>query len=226
MMHEMVQIRAGVAAGLFLWAIYNYVEKRKMFALGCILLGIFFHYSAAAGLVLFLMRDKLPKWQKIVLLLLIPIGLAVYFTGIDFSLLVPEEWGGDKVAIYRKLKDKGLEEELAGWPLKRHALIWLNFVLYTACIYYSELLTKHCKYVPIAIKVVAVGFCFLFFANGVSAVVANRMNDYFSIATIILWSASAYAFYPRIAGVIINNIVSCGRFVMSILAYALSLLFM
>jgi hypothetical protein len=33
MMHEMVQIRAGVAAGLFLWAIYYYVEKRKLLAL-------------------------------------------------------------------------------------------------------------------------------------------------------------------------------------------------
>lgn len=29
MMHEMVQIRAGVAAGLFLWAIYYYVEKEN-----------------------------------------------------------------------------------------------------------------------------------------------------------------------------------------------------
>ena len=61
MMHEMVQMRAGVAAGLFLWAIYFYVEKKKLMSLACILVGFLFHYSAAAGLVLFLLKDKLPK---------------------------------------------------------------------------------------------------------------------------------------------------------------------
>ena len=225
MMHEMVQMRVGVAAGLFLWAIYFYVEKRRMAALGCILIGFLFHYSAAAGLVLFLMRDKLPQWQKIVLYLIIPVGLVAYLTDLDLSYIVPEKFGGDKLASYRELKDRGIEEELAGWPLRNNVLIWMNFVLYTACIYYSELLAKHCKYVIIAIKVQAVGFCFLFFAHGVSSVLGNRMNDYFSIASIILWTASIYAFYPRIIGITISNFISSFRFVASVIAYALALLF-
>ena len=226
MMHEMVQIRAGVAAGFFLWAIYFYVEKRKMAALGLILIGTLFHYSAAAGLLLFVLSDKLPLWQKIVLYLLIPVGLIAYFTHLDLSQLLPDELVGDKLILYRELKDKGLEEDQAGWPLEHNMLIWLNILLYIACIYYSDLLTKHCKYIPIAIKVQAVGFCFLFFANGISAVLGNRMNDFFSIVNIILWTASAYAFYPRIAGITISNVISTGRFVTSMLAYALSLLYM
>lgn len=225
MMHEMVQMRAGVAAGLFLWAIYFYVEKKKLMSLACILVGFLFHYSAAAGLVLFLLKDKLPGWQKTILYLIIPVGLVAYIAELDLSLLVPDEFGGDKLTHYRELKDKGLEDELAGWPLRNNILIWINFVLYTASIYYSELLTKHCKYVPIAIKVQAIGFCFLFFAHGVSAVLGNRMNDYFSIATIILWTASVYAFSPRIVSIAISNFISTFRFVSSVIAYALALLF-
>ena len=226
MMHEMVQIRAGVAAGLFLLAIYYYVEQKKKSALGCILIGIFFHYSATAGLVLFLLKDKLPQWQKITLYLLIPIGLIAYFTQLDLSTLIPEELGGEKLVLYRKLKDQGIEEELSGWPLERNILIWMNIILFYASIFYSEFLVKHCKYVLIAIKIQAVGFCFLFFMHGVSSVLGNRMNDFFSIANIILWTACVYAFHPRHIGLIINNLISSLRFVTSMLGYALSLLYM
>ncbi len=85
---------------------------------------------------------------------------------------------------------------------------------------------KHCKYVNIAIKIQAVAFIFLLYFNGVSKVLGNRMNDYLSIVNIILWTASVYAFAPRIFSKIINNTISLFRFVTSMIAYALSLLWM
>lgn len=226
MMHEMVQIRAGVAAGLFLWAIYYYVEKRKALALFFILLGTTFHYSAAAGLVIFFLRDKFPLWQKILLYAIVPIGLVVYFTHIDISRIIPDDMLGTKLLIYREMRDKGIEDEQAGWPLEINILIWMNFILYYASIFYSDYLMKHCKYVNVAIKLQAVGFIFLLFFNGMSKVLGNRMNDYFSVVSIILWTASVYAFAPRIVGRIVNNIISLIRFVTSVAAYALSLIFM
>ena len=105
MMHEMVQIRAGVAAGLFLWAIYYYAERRKALALLFILLGTTFHYSAAAGLVIFFLRDKFPLWQKILLYAIVPIGLVVYFTRIDISRIIPDDMLGTKLLIYREMRD-------------------------------------------------------------------------------------------------------------------------
>ena len=226
MMHDMVQIRAAIASGLFLWAIYFYVEKHKMYALGCILVGILFHYSAATGLILFLLREEIPHWQKHVLYAIVPIGFVAYFTDLDISYLVPEELGGAKLMAYRELKEKGLENDQAGWALEVNILIWMNIVLYYASIYYQDFLTKHCKYVPIAIKVQAVGFCCLFFLKGVSKILGNRLNDYFSVASIILWTASVFAFYPTLLGKVINNVISSIRFVTSMLAYALSLLFL
>ena len=226
MMHDMVQIRAAVASGLFIWAIYFYVEEKKKYALICILTGIFVHYSATVGLLLFLLKEKMPNWQKAILYLVVPIGIVAYFMNLDISYLVPDELGGAKLAAYRNLKDKGIEEQQAGIRFEGNPLIWANIILYYASIFYKDHLTKYCKYVPFAIKVQAIGFCCLFFLHGVSAVLGNRLNDYFSVASIILWTASVYAFYPLIMGKIVNSFVSAVRFVASMLIYALSLISM
>lgn len=226
MMHEMVQIRAGVASALFLWAMCMYAEGRKWISLSFVLLGTLFHYSAITGIVLFLMTNKLKRWHKYVLYSLIPVGLIAYFVGLDISYLVPETLGGDKLMYYRELKETGFENDQAGWQLNVNLSIWMNFVLFYACTYYHNYLKQYCRYITIAIKVQAVGFCCLFFLHGVSAILGNRLNDYFSVAAIILWTCSIYGFVPRIAGKIVNIIICTIRFVLSMLMYALSLLFM
>ena len=226
MMHDMVQIRCAVASGLFLWAIYFYVNHKKLYTLLLILLGTFFHYSAITGLVIFLLGNGFPKWQRYVLYAIVPIGIVVYFTHFDIFSLVPDEWGGLKLMKYRTMREKGIDDELCGWKLEINILIWMRIALYYCCIYYHDYLVKHYKYTSIAIKLQGVGFCFLFFANALSQVVGNRMNDYFSVVSILLWTASIYAFFPMLIGKIINNIISTIRFVTSMLGYALSLLYM
>lgn len=224
MMHDMVQIRCSIAAALFLWAIYFYAEEKKKHALACVLVGIFFHYSATVGLLLFLTKHRISGWMTYVLYLIVPLGLVAYFADFDISYLVPDEFGGAKLAVYRDLKDQGIEEQQAGIRFEGNPVIWMNIILYYACIYYKDYLTKYCKYVPVAIQVQALAFACLFFIKGFSMVVGNRLNDYFSVASIILWTASVYAFYPRLIGKIINNTVSAARFVASMLIYALSLI--
>lgn len=226
MIHDMVQIRCAVASGLFLWAIYFYVEQKKLISLLFILLGTFFHYSAIAGLLMFFFGNGFPKWQKYILYSIVPIGIIVYFTHIDIFSIIPDEWGGLKLMKYRTMREKGLDDELAGWKFERNLLIWMNIVLYYACIYYHDYLVKHFKYTTIAIKLQGIGFCFLFFVNALSQVVGNRMNDYFSVASVLLWTASVYAFSPYIVGKIVNNVISTIRFVTSVLAYGLALLLM
>lgn len=226
MMHDMVQMRCAVASGLFLWAIYCYANNKKILTFLFISTGIFFHYSASAGFVIFLLSDRMTKWHKIALYTLVPVGIFIYFTHIDISALIPDELGGAKLMRYRELNEKGFDELHEGWKFEINILIWMNIVLYYACIYYHDFLVKHFKYTTIAIKLQAVGFCFLFFAYSMSKVLANRMNDYFSVASILLWTASYYAFYPKLVSRIINNAISTLRFVTSMLRYALALLFM
>lgn len=226
MMHEMVQIRAGVAAGFFLWAIYLYVEKKKFLTLIFILLATLFHYSAAAGLVIFFFSNRLPNWQRIALYALVPIGLIAYFSHFEAASLIPDELGGTRLMNYRELEEKGNSDLQEGWKLERNLLIWMNFLVYYACIYFHDYIVKHFKYVTIAIKVQAIGFCFLFFVYGISKVVGNRMNDFFSVASILLWTASFYIFCPNLLSKLLSNIISTFRFVSSMVAYALALMFM
>lgn len=226
MMHDMVQMRCGVAAGLFLWAIYFYVEKKKLYTLFFILLGIYFHYSAAAGLVIFLLGNGFPKWQRYILYAIVPVGLVVYFTHTDILSIVPDEWGGLKLMKYRTMREKGMDDLIAGWKFEINMNIWMNIVLYYCCIFYHDYLAKHFKYTSVAIKLQGIGFCFLFYVNSLSQVVGNRMNDYFSVASVLLWTASFYAFYPKLLSRIISNAISTFRFVTSMLGYALSLLYL
>lgn len=226
MMHELVQIRAGAAAGFFLWAVYFYVEKKKLLTLLMILLATLFHYSASAGLVIFLFSNHLPKWQRMALYALVPIGLVAYFSHFELISIIPEELGGTKIEGYRELEEKGDSDLQEGWRLERNLLIWMNLVVYYACIYFHDYIVKHFKYVTIAIKIQAVGFFFLFFTYGISKVIGNRMNDFFSVASILLWTASFYIFVPSLLSKIVNNIISTFRFASSMAAYALALMFM
>ena len=152
MIHDMVQIRCAVASGLFLWAIYFYANQKKLYTLLCILMGTYFHYSAIAGLAIFFLGNGFPKWQRYVLCAIVPIGMVVYFSHFDILSFIPSEWGGTKLMSYRTMREKGLEDELAGWKLQSNLLIWMNIVLYYACIYYHDHLAKHFKYTSVAIK--------------------------------------------------------------------------
>lgn len=224
-MHDLVQMRCSVASVLFLFAIYYYCEQKKIYAFFCILAGIFFHYSAAAGFLIFFFNNKeWSRWKVWTSCLIVPVGLVVYYSGIDISYIVPEGLGGDKLETYRKLRDSGIDEELAGWDLKGNAVIWLNVLLFYGALAYRTTLVEYCKYTHLMIKILALAFVCLFFLHNVSAVLASRLCDYFEVVTIILWTAAVYAFSPLIAGKVLINFVSLLRFVLSMLFYAMALL--
>lgn len=223
-MHDLVQMRCSVASVLFLFAVHYYREQKK-YAFLCILVGIFFHYSAAAGFLIFLFDNKeWSGWKMWASCLIVPVGLVVYYSGIDISYLIPEGMGGDKLETYRKLKDSGIEDELAGWELKTNAVIWLNVLLFYGAIAYRKTLAAYCPYTHLMIKILALAFVCLFFLHNVSAVLASRLCDYFEVVSIILWTSAVYAFTPLIAGKIVINSASLVRFVLSMLYYAMALL--
>lgn len=222
MMHDLVQIRAGVASGFFIWAMYFFYEKRKWLSFIFILFGIFFHYSAAVGFVIFFFSNKLYTWEKYILYAIVPIGLVAYFINLDISYLIPEGLGGAKMEQYRTLKEYGVDENHAGYPLKYHVVIWLNIFMYLMSLYYHNYLNEKFKFATIALKVQGLGFFCLFFLNGVSAVLATRLNGFFSVASILLWSSFMYLFTPLYIGKLINSSITAFRFIASSLFFALS----
>lgn len=226
-MHDLVQMRCSVASALFLFSIYFYGENKKWYSFACIVIGTLFHYSAVMGLLIFLLNNKeWNYWQRWTAYLLVPVGLIVYYSGVDISYLVPAGLGGNKLDAYRRLKETGIEDDLAGWDLKGNAVIWMNVGLYYGTIIYRNTLSVYCKNIHFYIKILALAFGCLFFLHNISAVLASRLCDYFEVISIILWTVAVYAFYPIIAGKVLINIASTLRFVLSMLFYAMALLTM
>lgn len=224
LLHDIVEMRCAVASALFLLAIYYRLEQKTILCLLCILCGFFFHFSALVGMVILFMNNKpIKTWQCIVLYLIIPIGIIFYFSGLDISQFVPSELGGEKLQIYRTLKEKGKEGELEGIPFYLSPAILLNICLYYGCLFYQQLLTVKYKYFPFFIKIMGIAFICKFTLGSISSVLASRLFEYFDVVSIFLWTASIYAFFPLNIGKCIVNLASTIRFLLSSLFYVLGL---
>lgn len=208
-LHDLMQIRCAVASALFLFAVYYRAETKWWKFILCILLGAIFHYSAVAGFViLFFSNKELKRWQRVALAVVVPLGLFFYFSGFDYSHLVPDEFGGDRLAAYRDLKDKGREDVLS-WVFYKNPIFLLNVALYYGCLIFYEVLYEDYKYVSIMLKILAFAFLCMFTLSDISTVLASRLYEYFAIVTIFLWAAALYAFRPLNYGkFLINSIVA------------------
>ena len=220
-LHDLMQIRCAVASALFLFAIYCRAENRWWKFVLCILMGSIFHYSAVVGFViLFFGNKELKKWQRMALSVVVPIGLFFYFSGFDYSYLVPDELGGDRLAVYRELKDKGQEDALS-WVFYKNPIFLLNVILYYGCLIYYDILSKNYKYVSIMLKIMAFAFICMFTLGNISAVLASRLYEYFAIVTIFLWTAAIYAFRPLNYGKILINSVVVVQCMANVFVYTL-----
>lgn len=224
LLHDVVQIRCAVASALFLLALYYRLEHKNRIALLCIFCGWFFHYSALVGLIIFLLDNKpLKQWHGVIMYLIIPLGIVFSISGMDISQFVPTELGGDKLRMYRELKDKGIEGELEGIPFYRDPAILLNICLYYGCIIYRQTLTECNKYFPMLLKIMGIAFICKFTLGNLSSVLASRLFEYFDVVSVLLWTMAVYAFYPRIAGIILVNLASTVRFLTGALIFVLGL---
>lgn len=206
-LHDLMQIRCAVASALFLFALYFRAEKKWWYALLLILLGFLFHYSALAGLVIFFFSNKeLKMWERIVLASVVPLAMLFYFFGFDYSYFIPDELGGDRLAAYRELKEKGKEDALT-WIFYKNPVFLLTVVLYYGCLIYYNVIAKNYKYLPIMLKTLSFAFFCMLTLNTLSGVLASRLYEYFAIVSIFLWTAAGYAFRPLSYGKALINFV-------------------
>lgn len=223
-LHDVVQIRCAVASALFLLALYYRLEQKNYYSILCIFCGWLFHYSALVGLVIFLIDNKpLKQWHSAILYFIIPLGIIFSMSGWDIAQFVPTELGGDKLQIYRELKEKGIEGDLEGIPFYNDPAILLNICLYYGCIFYRQLLSERNKYFPMLLKIMGLAFICKFTLGNLSSVLASRLFEYFDVVSIFLWTMAVYAFYPIIVGKAIVNLASTVRFATSSLIFVLGL---
>ncbi|MEO6732479.1 MAG: EpsG family protein [Ferruginibacter sp.] len=192
-LHEMTQIRVGIASGILLLCIKPVYERKLTTFLLLCTVAVFFHYSALILFPLWFINGH--KRRYLLLILAMPVGLVIYFLNINLILNIPIPFLQDKIAIYQdwqKLGIKGLEKINVF-----NVLFLLRCGVYYLLLYKYQLLIKSSKYAIILLKIYALSlFALLVFS--VMPVVAFRISELLGIVEIILLPMVYYLFKPSI----------------------------
>lgn len=181
-LHEMIQIRAGVASALILLSVIPIYERS--FTRFFILVGIatLFHYSSFIFIFLyFLRRDHLNKTFFILLILS---SYAIYFilTRLDLigfiSNYIPFVGILDKLATYQDVEDRFVLNVFGLYPLTR-ILILLFFL------YFSRYIHSYNKYFYILLKMYGLGI-FAYIALAIYPHISVRIGYTLLLSEIVL----------------------------------------
>ncbi|WGQ12737.1 EpsG family protein [Sphingobacterium faecium] len=182
LLHDFTQIRAGVAAALFLIAIIPLVEKRLINFLLIISIACFFHYSALILFPLWLLSNEYMKSRwKITLYLMIPIAILLHYTKIsNIITALPIDTIKYKVQAYQEA------QEVASNSLNVFNMLYVfKYILfYVLLIFYDKIYLKY-KYITILLKIygISLAFYLIFWQN---TILAMRVSELLGIVEILL----------------------------------------
>lgn len=176
-LHDLIQIRASVAAGLFLWAIYFRCIKEKRKCLWCIFIGIMFHYSMIIAFFIFLL-SKNKSYKNFYVLTLM---FALVFGCIGLSL-------GDFIPMAFVRSDEA--KDVGGIITKMNIFRCLYaFFLWE---FYSKIKRLN-RYFLLLLKVYTVGCCVMFLFSR-PAIIGLRVSEFLCVTEIILIPMILYLF--------------------------------
>lgn len=192
-LHELTQIRAGVAAAFFLLAIYWYVNKHTGKAALFITLAVFFHYSSVILFPLLLIsREGMDFKWKIIWGAVIPVAYLLHFMHIGLTT-IPLPYISDKIEIYTEMRDRGIMGDEAINVF--NAVFLIKVMVFYYLWYFQETITYVNKAFPFMLKVYCISlFSFIVLAD--MPVFAFRISEIFGIVEIILFSNIYFTVKP------------------------------
>ncbi len=152
-LHEMIQIRAGVATGFVLVAIVPLFERKKLNFFILISLATLFHYSSLIFLLLWFLKPE--SFKSIYYLLLIPIAYFIHFTKTDPISLILKFLPSDILSAKMDYVDKDRAENLAINVVGVFALTRIIIVLYFT--YFQHCIQKQNQYFILLLKCYTLG---------------------------------------------------------------------
>jgi hypothetical protein len=194
-LHEMTQIRAGVAVAFVLLLIKPLYERNAATFFLLASCAFFFHYSAVIVYFFwFLRRDTInvPLYAG----LIVGSYLMYFFSNIiltDFVTLLPQGEVVDKMANYERENGIGLNV-FNSWQLLRCLLAFFF-------LFHIDNLRQHTKYAVLLVKLyVFAAVSYILLAH--NPTFATRISDLFSVVDIVLLPFIAALIRPRAAGYI------------------------
>lgn len=203
-LHDLTQIRAGIASGCFLLSIKPLSEDKKLKAFIYILSGALFHYSAFALLPLLLLNNKLiSRHMKFVLACIVPICFALYILDLDLLTTIPIPYITSKVETYKALSEYSLDKEsiLNPFPL-------IKMAVFLYLLYFSETVKLYIPSIYIIIKILGCSLVAYFVFSSVK-IVSMRISELYGVVELIAYSSIVYTIKP----------LCVARFVVCIIAF-------
>lgn len=191
-LHELTQIRAGIASGLLLLAIKPMADGRRLEALLWMLIALVFHYSAAILFPLLLLsnRQMTPKW-RIAWACLVPFSFIIYFLHIGIAS-IPIPFIGEKIELYDTLKEGGTFDEINVFNL----VFLVKNVIYLYFLYMYDTIRKHCAYFPLMLKIMGLSL-FSYLALASIPIVAMRVSELLGIVDVVMFTCLYYTVRPQ-----------------------------
>jgi hypothetical protein len=190
-LHDLTQIRAGVAASLLFLLLPTIYNRNPLQFIFISVLAISFHYSAFIFLFLWFFKQGL---NNKILYLLIPLGYLFHYFSLDVFLNLPFESINSKLNIYKALQDGDSE--------RRKINVFNFYLLFKIFIYYLLLfkinyLNSINKYSKLIISIYGFSiFLFLFFSK--LPIVSFRIYELLGVIEIVSLTFIYYLFSLKI----------------------------
>jgi len=179
--HEMIQIRTGVASAFILLSLVPLYKKSLFKFVICISLATFFHYSSFIFIALAFLRKN--SFSRLFYLSLIPFSYLLYFLLSSFDLIafisnyIPFIGIVDKLATYGE-GDQFIANVFGLYPLTR-LVILIFFIIF------AHKIQQYNKYFYLVIKLYAFGF-FSYIALAIYPIISVRIAYTLMLSEIII----------------------------------------
>ncbi|MFW5793717.1 MAG: EpsG family protein [Bacteroidota bacterium] len=192
-LHEMTQIRAGIASGFLLLAIKPLYNRNLLQYLALVILASLFHYSAIILLPLWLLNST--KINKTIYLSSIVLSYFLAITGFSVGFLlelIPIKAINLLYEMHKLEMEAGVGQDINIFNSLQLFRVLLVFVL----IYFIDLITEKNKYATLLLKIYIIGIVsFLLFSD--IPVISFRISQLLNIVEVITIPFIAYLFKQR-----------------------------
>lgn len=192
-LHDLTQIRAGIASGLMLLSLIPLQAKKNYQFFIVALLAVFFHYTALVLLLIWFLSTE--KINKKVWYLIIPISYILLYLSIsplDFYKLIPIDAIQAKVRTYILLQEANEDDKVNVIS----TLVILRIFIIIYILKNIDIIQSINKYSIILIKIYIISISVLIIMSKTTAI-ALRFNEFFLTIEIVALPLVLYTVQPR-----------------------------
>lgn len=187
-LHEMTQMRVGVASGMLLLCIKPMYERNLKRFLLFASIAVFFHVSALFIVLVWFLNPL--KINYFLYVLLIPVSYIMYLAGMNLIYVIPIPYIQEKMNIYQQITET---QEINLF----NSIHLLKCLLLYYFLYFADRLKEYNKYTIILIKLYAISLSSFILFSALPAL-SFRISEFVGVVEIILIPLMYYTMRPKI----------------------------